>query len=154
MRIASACVFAVLGLAAAAAARPAAAGEDVLRGPVAARVVSVLDGDTLLVRAHLWLDQHLEIRVRLGGIDTPELRGRCPGERRLARRARAFVEAAVAGGEVDLTDIRYGKFARRVVARVSAAGLPDLSQGLLARGLARPYDGGGRSDWCGPAGGS
>lgn len=133
------------------AASPAAAGDDVLRGPVAARVVSVLDGDTLLVRARLWLDQHLDVRVRLGGVDAPELRGRCPGERLLACRARAFVEATVAGGEVALTDIRYGKFARRVVARVSAAGVPDLAQGLLARGLARPYGGGPRPDWCGPA---
>ena len=139
----------MLGLA---AALPAAAGDAVLRGPVAARVVSVLDGDTLLVQAHLWLDQRLDVRVRLGGVDAPELRGRCPGERELALRARAFVEAAVAGGEVDLTDIRYGKFARRVVARVAAAGVPDLSQGLLARGLARPYDGGRRPDWCAPAG--
>jgi len=151
MRIARAWVFALLGWA---ATLPTAAGEEVLRGPVAARVVAVLDGDTLLVRAHLWLDQRLETRVRLGGIDTPELRGRCPDERRLARRARAFVEAAVAGGEVDLSDIRYGKFARRVVARVSVAGGPDLSRALLARGLARPYGGGRRSDWCGGQGGS
>jgi endonuclease YncB( thermonuclease family) len=139
-------VLAVLAL----AASPAAAGGDALPGPVAAQVVSVLDGDTLLVRARLWLDQHLEVRVRLGGIDTPELRGRCPRERRLAREARAFVEAAVAGADVALTDIRYGKFARRVVARVSAAGAADVSEGLLARGLARAYDGGRRPDWCGP----
>jgi len=118
---------------------------------VAARVVSVLDGDTLVVRARLWLDQYLDVRVRLDGVDAPELRGRCPAERQLARRARAVVEAAVADAEVALTDIRYGKFARRVVARVSAAGVPDLSRDLLARGLARPYAGGPRPDWCGPA---
>jgi endonuclease YncB( thermonuclease family) len=53
---------------------------------------------------------------------------------------------------VALTDIRFGKYARRVVARVSAGGVPDIAEGLLARGLARPYDGGRRSGWCGRVG--
>jgi endonuclease YncB( thermonuclease family) len=54
------------------------AGESVLRGPVPARVMAVLDGDTLLVQARLWLDQTLEVRVRLGGIDTPNCAAAAP----------------------------------------------------------------------------
>ena len=48
-----------------------------------------------------------------------------------------------------MSDIRYGKYAGRVIARVrSAAGL-DLGAALLAKGLARAYDGRGpRPRWC------
>jgi endonuclease YncB( thermonuclease family) len=51
----------------------------VLAGPVMARVIRVYDGDTILVRARIWVDQEIEIRVRLAGVDTPEIKGQCAG---------------------------------------------------------------------------
>ena len=73
----------------------AVAGRAELPGPVPARVLRVIDGDAIVVRARVWIDQQIEIQVRLGGIDTPELRGRCDFETTLARRARALVAAKV-----------------------------------------------------------
>jgi endonuclease YncB( thermonuclease family) len=130
----------------------AALGET-LSGPLPARVVEVVDGDTLGVRVRIWLDQEVTTRVRLTGVDAPELRGLCEHERTLARRATAFVTAKVmaeaAGNNVvRLTDVRYGKYARRVVARVETADGEDLGQALLDAGLAWPYDGGRRLSWC------
>ena len=128
---------------------------DRLTGPLPAQVVSVLDGDTLEVRVHIWLGQDLSTRVRLAGIDAPELKGKCDSERDLARRARAYLLArldpAAAGagaGTVRLREVRYGKFAGRVLARVETLDGTDLGQGLLAAGLARPYDGRRRASWC------
>ncbi len=128
---------------------------DRLPGPLPAQVVSVLDGDTLEVRVHIWLGQDLSTRVRLAGIDAPELEGKCDRERDLARRARAYllarldpVDAGAGAAMVRLREIRYGKFAGRVLARVETWDGTDLGQGLLAAGLARPYDGRRRASWC------
>ena len=71
---------------------PAAA--EILPGPVLAEVVEIIDGDTLAVRARIWLDQTIEARVRLSGIDAPELRGRCAAERHAAVAARALIGLA------------------------------------------------------------
>ena len=130
-----------------------------LAGPVPAQVLSVIDGDTIEVRAVIWLGQVLSTRVRLAGIDAPELRGKCARERALAVRARDYLLAKLAAkledGErawVRLRDIRYGKYAGRVLARVETAGGEDLGRGLMAAGLARPYAGRARESWCEEAG--
>ncbi len=128
--------------------RPAEMSRDAIPGPVAARVVSVTDGDTVLVRARIWLGQDVETRIRLEGVDAPEMKARCDKERRLAIKARNFVVARVEGRTVDLFHIQYGKYAGRVVARIRDAD-GDLSTAIIAAGLGRPYDGGRRKSWCG-----
>ena len=138
-----------LALGAILASVPIGAAE-ILAGPVPATVLDVIDGDTITVQARIWLGQAIETRVRLAGIDTPELRGDCPAERALAVRARDRLAERLSGGQVILTDIRYGTYAGRVVARMSTAGTPDIAGTLIAAGLARPYGGRGpRPDWCG-----
>ena len=113
-----------------------------------ADVVSVIDGDTLDVRAHVWLGQTVAIRVRLDGIDTPELRGRCAAERTAAEAARELVRARIGADPVRLMEVRYGKYAGRVLARIVLEDGEDLGAILLAAGLGRPYDGGARAPWC------
>ena len=125
-----------------------AAGRETIAGPVSADVVEIVDGDTIVVRARIWLGQQVETRVRLARVDAPEISGACAGERALARRARSFVAARLAGAVVTLHDIRYGKYARRVVARIETAADGDLGAALLAAGLARAYAGGRRRPWC------
>ena len=123
---------------------------EVLHGPIAAQVVRVIDGDTIEVRARIWLGQEVEIKVRLDGADAPELKGRCAAERQRAQEARAFVERRIGGRPVALSDVRYDKYGARVVARVADASGANLSDALVARGLAHPYDGKAhRAGWCG-----
>ncbi len=132
-----------------------AGAQDRLAGPVPAEVLSVIDGDTIEVRAVIWLGQVVSTRVRLAGIDAPELRGKCARERTLAERARAYLLARLGGGGrawVRLRDIRYGKYAGRVLARVETAAGEDLGRSLMAAGLARPYAGRARASWCEEAG--
>ena len=148
----SAAILAVL-LALWASPSAGAARGDVLEGPVPAVVEGVIDGDTLKVRAHIWLGQEVAVHVRLAGVDAPEMSGACARERALAERARAFVarrliSAAEDGPRVRLREVRYGKYAGRVVARVETVAGLDLATALLAAGLAQPYDGGKRPDWC------
>ncbi|MGF1545661.1 MAG: thermonuclease family protein [Parvularculaceae bacterium] len=112
-----------------------------------ANVVRVVDGDTIRVEAAIWIGLSLDVAVRLDGVDAPEIGGaRCPRERVLGRRAKAFAARHVADG-VALRDVRRGKYAGRVVARVLAADGRDLGAALLAAGLARPY--GANKSWCG-----
>jgi len=137
-----------LMLAALALGLVSARGAEVVPGPVEATVTAVIDGDTLAVRARVWLGQEVTIRVRLAGVDAPELAGRCPDERARALAARAFLADRVGDGRVLLQDIRYGKFAGRVVARVVDPQGRDLGRALLEAGLARAYGGGRRRPWC------
>ena len=135
----------------AAADRSWPGASDVVPGPVPARVVAVIDGDTIAVRARIWLGQDVETRVRVAGVDAPELRGACPHERALAVAARDFLIAAVGDAVVTLTDIRYDKFGGRVLARVENAEGESLSTLLVSAGLGRAYSGGKRASWCAAA---
>jgi endonuclease YncB( thermonuclease family) len=122
---------------------------DRLDGPVRADLVAVVDGDTVDVRAHVWLGQTVETRVRLDGIDTPEHRGDCPAEEAAAAQAADRLGALLAGGPLALHDVRYGTWAGRVVARVHGPDGTDVGAALIAEGLAAAYDGrGDRPDWC------
>ncbi len=124
---------------------------EIIPGPVPALVTAVIDGDTLVVRARIWLGQDVETRIRLDGVDVPEIKGKCEDERRRAVAARDFVRALAAGGRVQLRNIQYGKYAGRVVARVETRDGGDFSEALLRAGLARAYDGRRRHPWCAEA---
>ena len=86
-------------------AHAAAVGADAIPGPVNARVVSVYDGDTLTVDAAPWPGLTARTKVRVAGVDTPEIRGKCQAEKDMAVRARDFVRSTV-GAQVQLTNVR------------------------------------------------
>ena len=133
--------------AAALAGSGVAAAEGPLPGPVPAAVERVIDGDTVKVRATIWVGQEVDVAVRLAGVDAPELfHPKCAAEKARALKARSFVEGFFAGGEARLYDVHYGKYAGRVVARVENGAGKDLSSDLLAAGLAAPYS--ARRGWC------
>ncbi len=125
-----------------------AAGADRLPGPIEARVLRVVDGDTITVRAHIWLRQEVETTVRIAGLDTPEKNSRCDTEREMARKAQSFVEAALAEGVVVLRDIEFEKYGGRVLARVSTPAGDDLGRMVIDARLGRAYDGRAKAGWC------
>ncbi|MEA1938382.1 MAG: thermonuclease family protein [Pseudomonadota bacterium] len=128
-------------------ASPAISGSKTMPGPFAAEVVDVYDGDTLTVRLTIWLGQTVTTSVRMTGIDTPELRGRCPEEIERAVLARDRLTELVAGG-MTLLDVQNGKYAGRVLGTVRLPDGRDAGKVLISEGLARAYDGGVRLPWC------
>jgi endonuclease YncB( thermonuclease family) len=131
-------------------AMPAAAqaAQQTLAGPVSARVVDVLDGDTIAFEADVWLGTSIAMHVRIRGIDTPELHTTCAAEKTMAEQARQQL-VRLAGSSIRLTDVAYDKYGGRVDANVANAAGLDLGAAMLKAGLAHPYDGNGpRADWC------
>ena len=121
---------------------------DSLPGPIPAEVLKVVDGDTIKVRATIWVDQTVEVSVRLRGIDAPELyRPKCEAEKALARQAKAAVNASSpVGSSVTLSRITRDKYGGRVIASVATADGSALSEHLLANGQAIAY--GAPKPWC------
>ncbi|NUB15929.1 nuclease [Azospirillum brasilense] len=109
-----------------------------LPGPIPAEVLEVLDGDTLLVRATIWLGQVVETHVRVDGLDAPEMRARCPRERELAETARDHARRLIGAAPVRLLDIQPDKYGGRGRARVVAVGGDDRSGGRGGAGAAPP----------------
>lgn len=65
-----------------------------------ATVNYVVDGDTLVIDIDLGFDVWVKKRLRLRGIDTPELKSDDPDEARKAQKAKAFVEKRTPTGTV------------------------------------------------------
>ena len=163
--LAAACFAA--GLSAGALIAPVAASRDGERAPPPraeqattalrsghpAEVIRVLDGDTFEARVRIWPGMDVTTRVRLRGIDAPEMRARCENERAKALAARDALTRILSEGNVGIARIGQDKYGGRVDADVSTARTPDVSAALLERGqglgLARRYSGGRRADWCG-----
>ncbi|WP_421725879.1 thermonuclease family protein [Bauldia sp.] len=125
-----------------------ALARDEIAGPVAAKVMKVVDGDTVTVEAAIWIGQRLTVNARIRGIDAPEIRGKCDVEKRLAEDARHHLEILAATEPVWLSRIADDKYAGRVVADVTLADGTDIGTEMIAAGYARAYDGGSRRSWC------
>lgn len=120
-------------------------------GPYYFEVNKVYDGDTFDVRIWSFPKIVQTERVRLLGVDTPELRGKCASEKALAKRAKAFVVAWLAQhqGQLRLHNVKgkpdsFG----RLLADVRADDGGSLGDDLLAQGLARVYVKGQARNWC------
>ncbi len=122
---------------------PAFAARDEIDGPVAAEIIRVIDGDTLLVSATPWPQQTMEVYVRIRGIDAPEIHSKCAEIRKAAAEARQALERMITGAtNIRLTDISGDKYFGRILANVTLSDGRDPAHDLLADGLVLAYDGG------------
>ena len=107
------------------------------------------DGDTItfnLPNLHPIIGK--KIVVRVNGIDTPEIRGKCDQEKYDAEQAKGMVENLLKDAErIDLKNLQRGKYFR-IVADVYADG-ENLAEALVDSGMAVRYNGGKKnSRWC------
>lgn len=116
--------------------------------PVATEVLRTIDGDTFVARVH-WDGRDIVTRVRLRGIDAPELKAGCASEFRRAVAATRALRNLLAEGHVVIFNLGPDKYAGRIVADVKTARTANVSAALLAAGHARSYNGGHRDGWCG-----
>lgn len=116
---------------------------------VVSEVTSIYDGDTFRVNLDGYPDIiGTRIGIRVNGIDTPEMRGKCQKEKDLARAAKQLTVAQLrAAKKIELRNMKRGKYFR-IVADVYVDGV-NLGDLLIAKSFAVVYDGGHKSkDWC------
>ena len=107
------------------------------------------DGDTIYVAIPGLPGEIANMSVRVRGVDTPEIRGKCESEKQLAQQARDYARKRLKTAKaVEFCEPEWGRYGGRVVASVRIDGSP-LDLELIDNGLARPYDGKTkRQPWC------
>ena len=108
------------------------------------------DGDTItfnLPGLHPIIGEKISIRVN--GIDTPEIRGKCEKEKYDAKQAKEMVADILKDAEqIVLRNMERGKYFR-IAADVIVDG-ESLGDTLIEAGMAVRYDGGKKTHrWCG-----
>ncbi|WP_417804221.1 thermonuclease family protein [Thalassospira lucentensis] len=107
------------------------------------------DGDTIYVALPGLPGEIAKMSVRVRGVDTPEIRGKCESEKHLAKQARDYARNRLKSAKsVEFCEPEWGRYGGRVVASVRIDGSP-LDVELIDNGLARAYDGKTkRQPWC------
>lgn len=123
------------------------ASAEILPGPVSARVLRVLDGDTFVAEIQVWFGQVVTERVRIVGIDASEIGTHARCEAEAAERSRQYLAGLLGRGPVELYQLRRDKYGR-ALALVVAHGI-DVPARMIEAGHARPYAGARRLSWCG-----
>ena len=89
-----------------------------------------------------------DIRVRVNGIDTPEIKGKCEKEKYKAQQARDMVAYILKDAKkITLNNMKRGKYFR-IAADIIVDG-ENLADLLVEAGMAVKYDGGKKKNkWC------
>ena len=110
---------------------------------VRARVHSVYDADTLTVLCQPeWSARVLVVKVRVVGVDSPEIRAKDPTAKALAYEGRAFARELLLGQCVKLEGLNRCPWGREVC-RVWLDDGRDYSELLISENLASAYSGKG-----------
>jgi endonuclease YncB( thermonuclease family) len=105
-------------------------------------VAYVYDGDTVALNCG-----NSERTARLVGLDTPETRdAQCDAEFQAGKRATERLRALVKAGEVTYRRKGSDKYGRLLI--VLSIGGEDVADIMVREGLAQPYRGGARINWC------
>ena len=112
------------------------------------KIISVYDGDTF--RADIkGLPDIIgkNIAIRILGIDTPEIKGKCEEEKVVAIKARDFSRKALFNAKtITLKNLKRDKYFR-LLADVYFDDI-DLANALLVNNFAVKYSGKKKSSWC------
>ncbi len=118
-------------------------------GIVIDEVTSIYDGDTFRANIRGYPSIVCErMHIRINGLDTPEMSGKCTKEKTLAREAKQFTVSKLRGAKViELRNMQRGKYFR-IVADVFVDN-KSLADELIKNNFAVRYDGGTKTkNWC------
>lgn len=115
-----------------------------------AEVKKTVDGDTFDILIDLGFDTHRYTRVRLYGVNTPEIRTTNLAEKKQGLAAKEFTDQwlTAANHKINIETIldkneKYG----RILANIYNSAGACLNKDLIASGLAREYFGVGDKTW-------
>lgn len=103
--------------------------------------VRVVDGDTVYVVVDVPGFGHRRLKLRLDGIDTPELRSKLPNEKKLADLAKTQVIEMIQGKPVSIECGKFDNFGRVLAHVYEMNAETSVNQLLVKRGLALSYSG-------------
>jgi len=113
-------------------------------------ITSVYDGDTCTGVIDLGFGIFVQkAKLRLVGIDTPEMRGGSAATKAQARSSRDYLRGRVLGKKVRLQSVSKGKYGRYLAILWclnddGTAETESLNDALIREGHAKAYDGGSR----------
>jgi len=110
-----------------------------------AKVIKVYDADTMTLMIDVGFNIFIKERVRLRGIDTPELRTKDKKEKEHGYKARDFVRGLILEKDVKVRTYKKGKFGR-YLAEVIVNGRK-LNTILIDKKYAKPYWGEKKTKW-------
>ena len=105
------------------------------------KVVKVYDGDTIHVIAPIFDGVMSRFRVRLNGIDTPELRTKDEWEKKAGNIVKNILIEKIGDQIIELRDVSYDKYGR-ILANIIFND-ENINQWLIEIGWAFPYEGKG-----------
>ena len=106
------------------------------------------DSDTCYMVAKTLPDTLRNMSIRILGIDTPEIRGKCLEEKSLALQSRAFANDMFRNANnIEFRNLKWDKYGGRILADVYIDGM-SYKQEIIEAGLAREYYGGKKIGWC------
>jgi micrococcal nuclease len=114
-----------------------------------AEVLSVYDGDTVTLMIDQGMKHFARVKVRMIGIDTPEIRTKDLEEKKRGYEAKDYLKSRIEGKTIIVQTLKKGKFGRWLgVMWDYTEDADDLGESLndemIRVGHAKAYDGGKR----------
>ena len=119
-----------------------------------AKLIRVIDGDSLEVDLDLGLRVHRIDSMRIMGVDTPEIRSSDPVHKEAGFAVKAVVEKLLKDKDLLVLSEKMDKYGRvlgdvcvQLGVEADVSKFIVLSAFLLEHNLGRPYEGGSRGPW-------
>jgi micrococcal nuclease len=120
-----------------------------------AKVLNVIDGDTIDLMIDLGFNVHHKIRVRLFGVNTPESRTKDLAEKAMGLKAKSFTKDWLDGhswvyvNTIPDKNDKYGRVLAKIYSSedIQAPSTACLNTDIIQAGFAREYYGVGGKTW-------
>jgi micrococcal nuclease len=111
--------------------------------------LEIVDGDTFKTNLIGLPDSLRKVSVRIKGIDTPEIKGKCLQEIEKAIEAKSKLKEIISDySAITVKNVKWDKYGGRILGDVYLSNGNNVASEMISSGLARPYSGGSRTSWC------
>lgn len=110
-----------------------------------ANIIDVYDGDSVTAIINLGFNISITMKLRLNGIDTPEIRTRNEREKAFGFLARSYLRDLILGKDVIVNTNKAGKYGRYLADIYLDGEL--INTKMIEKGFAKLYFGGKKKTW-------